>query len=126
MTPAEPSDAGARTAITHYAIVGARRRPGRVAGPGADDRPHPPAARPHARLGHPILGDRKYSTPRSLALAGDLPLQLHARRLVLPHPAGGTIDIEAPLGPGMEAGFARFGFDPGTAPADPFAALGAA
>jgi 23S rRNA pseudouridine955/2504/2580 synthase len=126
MTPAEPSDAGARTAITHYAIIArAGAQAAWLALAPMTGRTH--QLRAHMLgLGHPILGDRKYSTPRSLELAAGLPLQLHARRLVLPHPAGGTIDIEAPLGPGMEAGFARFGFDPGMAPADPFAALGEA
>ncbi|MGI9170519.1 MAG: RluA family pseudouridine synthase, partial [Caulobacteraceae bacterium] len=71
-------------------------------------------------LGHPILGDPKYNTPASVAASGPLMLQLHARRLTLPHPSRGLIDIEAPLGPEMRAGFARFGFDPREAQADPF------
>jgi 23S rRNA pseudouridine955/2504/2580 synthase len=72
-------------------------------------------------LGHPILGDPKYHTPASQAVSGALKLQLHARRLVLPHPSAGLIDVEAPLSPEMQAGFARFGFDVAEAPADPFA-----
>ncbi|HEV7158196.1 MAG TPA: RluA family pseudouridine synthase [Caulobacteraceae bacterium] len=67
-------------------------------------------------IGHPILGDTKYNTPASRETSGDLDLQLHARRLVLPHPAGGAIDIEAPLSPQIQAGFARFGFDEGPPP----------
>ena len=63
-------------------------------------------------LGHPILGDPKYNTPASVETSGPLKLQLHARRLTLPHPTRGLIEIEAPLGPEMKAGFARFGFDP--------------
>jgi hypothetical protein len=31
------------------------------------------------------------------------------------------IDLEAPLSPEISAGFARFGFEPAEAPADPFA-----
>jgi 23S rRNA pseudouridine955/2504/2580 synthase len=34
-----------------------------------------------------------------------------ARRLVLPHPKGGTIDVSAPLPPHMQATFDLFGFD---------------
>jgi len=71
-------------------------------------------------IGHPILGDPKYNTPASAGLSGALKLQLHARRLVIPHPSGGLIDITAPPGPELAAGFARFGFDPAHAPGDPF------
>ena len=72
-------------------------------------------------LGHPILGDPKYHTASSIERSGRLKLQLHARRLTMPHPSGGVIDITAPLGLEMTEGFARFGFDPAHAPADPFA-----
>ena len=61
-------------------------------------------------LGHPILGDPKYRTEASAARSAGLKLQLHARRLVLPHPGGGSLDVTAPIGPEMRAGFARFGF----------------
>ena len=71
-------------------------------------------------IGHPILGDGKYATPASKAFSGPLKLQLHARRLVMPHPAGGAIDVEAPMSAEMRAGFVRFGFDEAAAPADPF------
>jgi len=64
-------------------------------------------------LGHPILGDPKYNTPASMETAGPLKLQLHARRLVLPHPGGGVIDVTAPLSPEMRTGFTRFGFEEG-------------
>jgi 23S rRNA pseudouridine955/2504/2580 synthase len=71
-------------------------------------------------VGHPILGDRKYGDERSAALSVGLKLQLHARRLELPHPGGGRIAIEAPLSPEMRAGFERFGFDEATADPEPF------
>ena len=38
-------------------------------------------------------------------------LHLLARRLVLPHPRGGTIDVTAPLPPHMHASWELFGFD---------------
>lgn len=76
-------------------------------------------------IGHPIVGDPKYNTPSSKVFAGALKLQLHARRLAIPHPAGrGMLDIEAPLGPEITAGFSRFGFDETIAPPDPFARRG--
>jgi 23S rRNA pseudouridine955/2504/2580 synthase len=66
------------------------------------------------------LGDPKYNTPASIATSGPLKLQLHARRLTLPHPSGGMIDVEAPLSAEMKAGFSRFGFDAQEARDDPF------
>ena len=71
-------------------------------------------------MGHPILGDPKYRTEASEALSGGLKLQLHARRLVLPHPSGGALVLEAPVSPEMKAGFARFGFDEREADPEPF------
>jgi 23S rRNA pseudouridine955/2504/2580 synthase len=72
-------------------------------------------------IGHPILGDPKYGDERSAELGAGLKLQLHARRLELPHPSGGRLIVEAPLSAEMRAGFERFGFDEHEAPADPFA-----
>ncbi len=47
-----------------------------------------------AHRGHPILGDRKYGSPRRWP-AG---IALHARRLVITHPVNGEpLQIEAPL-----------------------------
>jgi 23S rRNA pseudouridine955/2504/2580 synthase len=62
-------------------------------------------------LGHAILGDPKYNSEAAIEVAGPLKLQLHARRLVIPHPSRGLIDVEAPLSTEMQAGFARFGFE---------------
>ena len=75
-------------------------------------------------IGHPILGDPKYHTAASLAASGALKLQLHARRLVIPHPVGGVVDVEAPVSPELRAGFEQFGFDEASAPRDPFAMRG--
>jgi 23S rRNA pseudouridine955/2504/2580 synthase len=83
---------------------------------------HPLTGRTHQlrahmlALGHPILGDPKYHNAASLEASGPLKLQLHARRLVIPHPGGGRIGIEAPISPEMAAGFARFGFELHEAP----------
>ena len=72
-------------------------------------------------IGHPILGDPKYGDEASAPLSGGLKLQLHARRLELPHPSRGQLILEAPLSPEMKDGFARFGFDEHEAQNDPFA-----
>ncbi|HEX2941807.1 MAG TPA: RluA family pseudouridine synthase [Rhodopila sp.] len=64
----------------------------------------------------PILGDEKYEEPDQnrafAALIQGLPheLHLHARRLVLPHPAGGTLMVEADLPPHMKETFRTLGF----------------
>jgi 23S rRNA pseudouridine955/2504/2580 synthase len=72
-------------------------------------------------VGHPILGDPKYFDAKSMELSGDLKLQLHARRIVIPHPSRGELELVAPLSPEMRAGFERFGFEEHEAAADPFA-----
>jgi 23S rRNA pseudouridine955/2504/2580 synthase len=69
-----------------------------------------------AALGAPILGDAPYGTERegrNTALVDGLGDTLHllARRIVLPHPAGGTLAVEAPLPPHMAATFATLGFE---------------
>jgi 23S rRNA pseudouridine955/2504/2580 synthase len=64
----------------------------------------------------PILGDEKYEEPdQNMAFSAlveglSSDLHLHARRLVLPHPAGGTLMVEADLPPHMAATFSTLGF----------------
>jgi len=52
-----------------------------------------------AHLGHPILGDPKYFDIENWDLPGGIQkrLHLHARRIRIPHPDGGMIDISSPL-----------------------------
>jgi 23S rRNA pseudouridine955/2504/2580 synthase len=120
--PADPKDPRADPAETEFVTL-AR------AGPKAAWlalRPH--TGRTHQlrahmlAIGHPILGDPKYGDESSAALGEGLQLQLHARRLDLPHPSGGRLVVEAPLSAEMKAGFERFGFDEREAPAEPFGA----
>jgi 23S rRNA pseudouridine955/2504/2580 synthase len=67
-------------------------------------------------LGAPILGDVKYAEPdqndAGSALVAGLSdrLHLHARALRLPHPAGGTVMVEASLPPHMRETFQTLGF----------------
>jgi 23S rRNA pseudouridine955/2504/2580 synthase len=73
-------------------------------------------------LGAVIVGDEKYAEPRDNGSGGSyvegLPdkLHLHARSLLLPHPAGGTLEVAAELPPHMRETFSTLGF---TAPAVP-------
>ena len=125
ITPAPWGEEGAQSASTEYAtIASAGDAAAWLALRPLTGRTHQLRAHMLA-LGHPILGDRKYATPSSLEASAGLPLQLHARRLVIPHPSGGLIDITAPLGSNLEAGLAKFGFDPLSASADPFDESGA-
>jgi 23S rRNA pseudouridine955/2504/2580 synthase len=67
-------------------------------------------------IGAPILGDVKYARPdQNNAFAATIEglsseLHLHARALRLPHPAGGTLLVEADLPPHMRQTFRTLGF----------------
>lgn len=67
-------------------------------------------------IGAPILGDVKYARPDqnnafSAIVEGlSSELHLHARALSLPHPAGGTLVVEADLPPHMTETFRTLGF----------------
>ena len=79
--------------------------------------------RAHAEaIGHPIIGDPKYGGKadndpgrndplRAVPDGIERKLHLLARRLVLPHPRGGTLDVTAPLPPHMKDSFDLLGFD---------------
>jgi 23S rRNA pseudouridine955/2504/2580 synthase len=68
-----------------------------------------------AHIGHAIIGDPKYfQADLNWELPGGIQnrLHLHARRIVMPHPAGGTLDVTAPLPPHMQQSWNLLGFDP--------------
>ena len=64
-------------------------------------------------IGHPIVGDPKYFNKENWELPGGIQEKLHllARRIVVPHPRGGVIDVSAPLPPHMEQTWNLLGFD---------------
>ncbi len=66
-----------------------------------------------AAIGHPILGDGKYGGPGAF-LTGEISrkLHLHARRLRLPHPDGGALDVTAELPEHFANSMAALGFSP--------------
>jgi len=66
-----------------------------------------------AHVGHPIVGDPKYFNIENWELPGGMQDKLHllARRIVVPHPRGGVIDVSAPLPPHMEQSWNLLGFD---------------
>ena len=66
-----------------------------------------------AHIGHPIVGDPKYFNKENWQVPGGMQDRLHllARRIVVPHPRGGVIDISAPLPPHMHQSWNLLGFD---------------
>jgi len=66
-----------------------------------------------AHVGNPIVGDPKYFNIENWEFPGGIQNKLHllARRITVPHPRGGVIDVSAPLPPHMEQSWNLLGFD---------------
>jgi len=66
-----------------------------------------------AHVGNPIVGDPKYFNIENWEFPGGVQNKLHllARRIAVPHPRGGIIDVSAPLPPHMEQSWNLLGFD---------------
>jgi len=64
-----------------------------------------------AAIGHPIVGDGKYGGQAAF-LTGSISrkMHLHARRLIIPHPEGDTLDVTAPLPEHFAASLTQLGF----------------
>ena len=64
-------------------------------------------------IGHPIIGDEKYFRIENYEFPGGMQNKLHllARRIAVPHPRGGMIDVTAPLPPHMQQTWNLLGFD---------------
>jgi len=103
MRIASHGDEGASHAVTYYAVVeSSARKLAWVSLKPVTGRTH--QLRAHmAHIGHAIVGDPKYFNRENWELPGGLQKRLHllARRIVIPHPRGGVIDVTAPLPPHM-------------------------
>ncbi|MBX3577811.1 MAG: RluA family pseudouridine synthase [Rhizobiaceae bacterium] len=67
-----------------------------------------------AHIGHPIIGDPKYfEADHNWEFPGGMQnrLHLHARRIVIPHPDGGVVDVIAPLPAHMRQSWNLLGFE---------------
>lgn len=103
----------AQHATTHYSVID------RVAHRAAWVSLKPVTGRQHqlrahmALIGHPIVGDNKYGGDKNIPAEEIEPkLHLHARRLVIQHPAGGPkIDVTAPLPEHMRRTWELLGLD---------------
>jgi len=122
MRVARHGEEDARHSLTYYAVVDkVASRLAWLSMKPVTGRTH--QLRAHAEaIGHPIIGDPKYGSKpatdpsrtdplRAVPDGVERKLQLLARRLVLPHPRGGTLDVTAPLPPHMQKSFDLFGFD---------------
>ena len=66
-----------------------------------------------AALGHPIVGDGKYGGPEAFLTGGiSRKLHLHARRIRIDAPDGGSIDVSAELPSHFAESLATLGFEP--------------
>lgn len=103
MRIAAHGDEGASHAVTYYAVVEASAsKLAWVSLKPVTGRTH--QLRAHmAHIDHAIVGDPKYFNKENWQLPGGLQNRLHllARRIVIPHPRGGVIDVSAPLPPHM-------------------------
>jgi 23S rRNA pseudouridine955/2504/2580 synthase len=113
MRVARHGEEGASHAVTYYAVVEtAAQKLAWLSLKPVTGRTH--QLRAHcAHIGHPIVGDPKYFEKENWELPGGLQNRLHllARRLVVPHPRGGTIDVTAPLPLHMVQSWNLLGFD---------------
>ena len=104
---------GASHAVTYYAVVEtAAQRLAWLSLKPVTGRTH--QLRAHmAHIEHPIVGDPKYFTKENWELPGGIQNKLHllARRIAVPHPRGGVIDVSAPLPPHMEQSWNLLGLD---------------
>ncbi len=123
MRVAKHGEVDARHSVTFYAVVDKLApRLAWLSMKPVTGRTH--QLRAHAEaIGHPIIGDPKYMGERAekdprrtdplRAIPSDIERKLHlvARRLVLPHPKGGMVDVTAPLPPHMKKTFELLGWD---------------
>jgi len=115
---AKHGEKGADHAVSHYRVVEqAAQRLSWLEMEPHTGRTH--QLRVHAAfIGCPIIGDPKYfEADQNWEFPGGVQnrLHLHARRIVIPHPDGGVIDVTAPLPPHMRQSWNLLGFDEASA-----------
>ena len=113
MRIAAHGEKGASHAVTYYAVIEtAGQQLAWLSLKPVTGRTH--QLRAHlSHIGHPIVGDPKYFSKENWQLPGGMQNRLHllARRIAVPHPRGGVIDVSAPLPPHMVQSWNLLGFD---------------
>ena len=113
MRIAKHGEEGASHAVTYYAVVEtAAQKLAWLSLKPVTGRTH--QLRAHMEhIGHPIIGDEKYFRIENYEFPGGMQNKLHllARRIAVPHPRGGTIDVTAPLPPHMQQTWNLLGLD---------------
>ncbi len=113
MRIARHGEEGASHAVTYYAVVEtSAQQLAWVSLKPVTGRTH--QLRAHlAHIGHPIIGDPKYFNKENWLLPGGIQNRLHllARRIAVPHPRGGLIDVTAPLPAHMVQSWNLLGLD---------------
>lgn len=113
MRIARHGDQGAQHAVTHYSVVEqSGQKLSWLTFKPVTGRTH--QLRVHsAYMECPIIGDPKYFNVENWELPGGIQkkLHLHARRIQIPHPKGGILDVTAPLPPHMQQSWNLLGFD---------------
>jgi 23S rRNA pseudouridine955/2504/2580 synthase len=113
MRIARHGEKGASHAVTYYAVIETSGQAlSWVSLKPVTGRTH--QLRAHmAHINHPIVGDPKYFSRENWELPGGMQNKLHllARRIVVPHPRGGVIDVSAPLPPHMQQSWNLLGLD---------------
>jgi 23S rRNA pseudouridine955/2504/2580 synthase len=113
MRIAKHGEEGASHAVTYYAVVEtSAQQLAWVSLKPVTGRTH--QLRAHmAHIGHAIVGDPKYFNKENWQLPGGIQSRLHllARRIAVPHPRGGIIDVTAPLPPHMVQSWNLLGLD---------------
>jgi 23S rRNA pseudouridine955/2504/2580 synthase len=113
MRIARHGEEGASHAVTYYAVVETSARTlAWLSLKPVTGRTH--QLRAHmAHVGHPIVGDPKYFSKENWELPGGMQNRLHllARRIAVPHPRGGVVDVTAPLPPHMQQSWNLLGLD---------------
>lgn len=115
MRVARHGEEGASHAITYYAVVEtAAQKLAWLSLKPVTGRTHQLRVQ-MAHIGHPLVGDPKYFSIENWQLPGGLQNKLHllARRICVPHPRGGVLDVTAPLPPHMLQSWNLLGFDAG-------------
>lgn len=121
MRIAKHGEEGADHAVSHYRVI--ETAGGRLTWLEMEPytgRTH--QLRVHAlHMGTPIIGDPKYyDDDHNWEFPGGMQkrLHLHARRIIIPHPSGGNLDVTAPLPPHMVQSWNLLGLDEADAEAN--------